>query len=117
MAERPFVAQTPQEEKEGEFEDVMLDRERSTPAVAPKKSFFSRLGDKSLDGMGPVERTTSKEDVPLTSGLSSRFHFGLGDKGRKRGQSGTGQELGNIERPNGADSVPAEWKQEVEPTR
>lgn len=106
--ERPFPAQTPHEEKE-EFEDVMLDRERLTPAVAPKRSFFSRLGEKSLDGMAPVERTTSREaqDVPLTS----RFHFGLGGAGRKRGQSGTGQELGTMER---RVVPPAENKQEVE---
>ena len=102
--ERPFPAQTPHEEKE-EFEDITLDRERLAPAVAPKRGFFSRLGEKSLDGMAPVERTTSREDVPLTS----RFHFGLGSGGgRKRGQSGTGQELGTIERPAVS---PAENKQ------
>lgn len=107
--ERPFLAQTPHEEKE-EFEDITLDRDRLTPAVAPKRSFFSRLGEKSLDGMAPGERTTSKEaqDVPLTS----RFHFGLGSGGgRKRGQSGTGQELGTMERPA---VPPTESKQEVE---
>lgn len=103
--ERPFPAQTPHEEKE-EFEDITLDRERSTPVVAPKRSFFSRLGEKSLDGMAPAEKTTSKEaqDIPLTS----RFHFGLGGTGRKRGQSGTGQELENMERP--AAVPPAENK-------
>lgn len=113
MADRPFVSQTPQEEKvDEEFEDVMLDRERLTPAVPPKKSFFARLGEKSLDGMGPVERTTSKEaeGMPLTN----RFHFGLGggDKGRKRGQSGTGQELGAMERPETTEN-----RQEAESVR
>lgn len=106
--ERPFPAQTPHEEKE-EFEDITLDRERLTPAVAPKRSFFSRLGEKSLDGMAPAERTSSREaqDVPLTS----RFHFGLSGTGRKRGQSGSDQELGTIERPV---VPPAENKEEVE---
>ena len=124
--DRPFEAETPQEEKEGEFEDITLDRDRLTPAVAPKKSFFARLGEKSLDGMVPVERTTSKEDMPM----ASRFHFGLGTGTRKRGQSGGAQELGSMERMNGVGSgggvnagngvpnwVPVENKQKINPPR
>ncbi|EXJ85905.1 hypothetical protein A1O1_06274 [Capronia coronata CBS 617.96] len=71
----------PTAEEEG-FEDVKLNEE---PKQQPKKkSFLSRFGDSSSDA-APV-----KED--------GKHHFHL-LPGRRRGQSGTGSELGEISRP------------------
>jgi len=82
IAERRFERQPPTAE-EG-FEDVGLNEE---PAKQPKKKgFFSKFGDGS-DG--------NTQSTP-----GSRFHIG----GRKRGQSGVGEELGNIPRPGTANS-------------
>jgi hypothetical protein len=47
-----------------------------------KKSFFSKFGDGS-------------EPTNAQSPTTSRFHL----PGRKRGQSGVGEELGDIKRP------------------
>jgi hypothetical protein len=80
MNERRFERQPPTAE-EG-FEDVGLNDD---PAKhAKKKSFFSKFGD---------------SDSTL-SPTASRFHI----PGRKRGQSGTGEELGNMQRPGTASS-------------
>ncbi|KAH8663016.1 hypothetical protein BGZ60DRAFT_79366 [Tricladium varicosporioides] len=79
MNERRFERQPPTAE-EG-FEDVGLNDEAKH---AKKKGFFSRLGDSS-DSHSPT---------------TSRFHI----TGRKRGESGKGEELGNIQRPSTAGS-------------
>ncbi|KAM3071301.1 hypothetical protein ACMFMG_008892 [Clarireedia jacksonii] len=55
------------------FEDVGLNDEANKQQQTKKKGFFSRIGDDA-------------------------FHM----PGRKRGQSGTGEELGNIPKPNNA---------------
>ncbi|KAK2626162.1 hypothetical protein QTJ16_004424 [Diplocarpon rosae] len=82
MNERRFERQPPTAE-EG-FEDVGLNDEAKQPK---KKGFFSKFGDNN------VEPSTQ-------SPTSSRFHIG----GRKRGQSGVGEELGNMQRPGTAGS-------------
>lgn len=88
--ERRFQGEPPTEEEEGEgFEDVGLNDNPMKDKPAPKKKgFFSRLGDQGSD------------DPALTTPLSSRFHF----TNRKRGLSGQGAELGNMERPATANS-------------
>jgi len=82
IGDRKFERQPPTAE-EG-FEDVGLNDEHSKQAK--KKGFFSKFGD------------GSESTAPSTTG--SRFHIG----GRKRGQSGVGEELGNIQRPSTANS-------------
>ncbi|KAG4437395.1 hypothetical protein IFR05_007120 [Cadophora sp. M221] len=83
MNERRFERQPPTAE-EG-FEDVGLNDEQAKHTK--KKGFFSKFGDNN------AEPTTQ-------SPTTSRFHIG----GRKRGQSGVGEELGNIQRPGTAGS-------------
>ncbi|KAK0104670.1 hypothetical protein ONS95_004944 [Cadophora gregata] len=83
MNERRFERQPPTAE-EG-FEDVGLNDEQAKQTK--KKGFFSKFGDSNAD---------STAQSPTTS----RFHIG----GRKRGQSGVGEELGNIPRPGTASS-------------
>lgn len=75
---RSFEREPPTEE-EG-FEDVGLNDENAKHAK--KKGFFSRFAD-------GVENTGQ-------ASTGSRFHIG----GRKRGQSGTGEELTNIKPPS-----------------
>lgn len=65
------------------FEEVGLADETKQPK---KKGFFTRFGDSS--------------ESHGASG-TSRFHIG----GRKRGQSGTGEELGTIQRPGTSGST------------
>jgi len=79
----------PQPTEEEKFEEVGLSDEPKQPQPQPqpkKKSFLSRFGD-------------SSEDKSTTTG-DGKHHFHL--PGRKRGQSGTAQELGDIgsSRPN-----------------
>lgn len=76
MNERRFERQPPTAE-EG-FEDVGLNDEAKQ---VKKKGFFSKFGENA-------EPTTQSQ-------TASRFHIG----GRKRGQSGVGEELGNIPQP------------------
>ncbi|KFY36330.1 hypothetical protein V494_05126 [Pseudogymnoascus sp. VKM F-4513 (FW-928)] len=78
------------EEEEGDgFEDVGLNDNPIKDKPAPKKKgFFSRLGDQGSD------------EPALATPLTSRFHF----TNRKRGLSGQGAELGNMERPMTASS-------------
>jgi len=83
--ERRFEREPPTQE-EG-FEDVGLNDDKDKPQ-AKRKGFFSRIGDQSAD------------EPALATPLTSRFHF----TGRRRGQSGQGAELGNIERPATAKS-------------
>lgn len=80
--ERRFERQPPTAE-EG-FEDVGLNDEAKQPK---KKGFFSKFGENT------DPNTTA---APTTS----RFHL----PGRKRGQSGVGEELGNIQRPGTSGS-------------
>jgi len=82
MNERRFERQPPTAE-EG-FEDVGLNDEQAKQAK--KKGFFSKFGENG--------------EPNAQSPISSRFHIG----GRKRGQSGVGEELGNIQRPGTAGS-------------
>ena len=81
VGERRFEREPPTEE-EG-FEDVGLNDDNGKQGK--KKGFFSRLAD-------------GAENAAQVS-TGSRFHIGS----RKRGQSGTGEELGNI-KPIGATS-------------
>lgn len=82
IGDRRFERQPPTAE-EG-FEDVGLNDEHAKQAK--KRGFFSKFGD------------GSEQNASSTTG--SRFHIG----GRKRGQSGVGEELGNIQRPGTANS-------------
>jgi len=75
--ERRFERQPPTAE-EG-FEDVGLNDDQAKQTK--KKGFFSKFG----------ENTEPNTQSPTTS----RFHIG----GRKRGQSGVGEELGSIQAP------------------
>lgn len=68
------------------FEDVGLNDE----AKPKKKSFLSRFGESASENPG-----ASTDPTPLAH---HGFHL-PGITGRKRGQSGKGAELGNIERP------------------
>lgn len=77
--ERRFERQPPTAE-EG-FEDVGL-HDEAKQQQTKKKGFFSKFGDSEQSQSG------------------SRFHI----TGRKRGQSGVGEELGNIQRPGTAGS-------------
>ncbi|KAH8591667.1 hypothetical protein B0O99DRAFT_268195 [Bisporella sp. PMI_857] len=74
IGNRNFDKQPPTTE-EG-FEDVGLNDENKQ---AKKRGFFSKFGESTETG---------------TQSSTGRFHIG-----RKRGQSGTGQELGDIKRP------------------
>jgi len=82
LNERRFERQPPTAE-EG-FEDVGLNDEKEKQIK--KKSFFSRLGEGGDEGK--------------QGATPSRFHI----PGRKRGQSGVGEELGSIQRPGTAGS-------------
>jgi hypothetical protein len=82
IGDRRFERQPPTAE-EG-FEEVGLNDENAKQAK--KKGFFSKFGESS--------------EPSGTSTTTSRFHIG----GRKRGQSGVGEELGNIQRPGTANS-------------
>lgn len=75
--ERPAPTQ------EEAFEDVGLNDEAKQPPK--KKSIFSRFGENS-------EPTTNSE-APRPTSSHRGFHL----PGRKRGQSGQGAELGNID--------------------
>lgn len=66
-------------EEEGGFVEVGLHDEPKPK----RKGFLSRLGESASDTAGDIGRS----------------HFGLHLPGRKRGQSGQGAELGDIERP------------------
>lgn len=84
----------PETTDEERFEEVGLSDE-STKAPQKKKGIFSRFGDNT-------------SDVPALSGDAARpnsSHRGFHLPGRKRGQSGQGAELGNIEKlvPQGED--------------
>ncbi|CZS90735.1 hypothetical protein WAI453_003992 [Rhynchosporium graminicola] len=79
MNERRFERQPPTAE-EG-FEDVGLNDEQAKQTK--KKGFFAKFGEHNAE-------------ASTQSSTTSRFHIG----GRKRAQSGVGEELGNIPRPD-----------------
>ena len=91
IGDRRFERQPPTAE-EG-FEDVGLNDEQVRQQTK-KKGFFSKFGEVSESTNGQLPST-------------SRFHL----PGRKRGQSGVGEELGSIPRP---ETVGAEEIQGVE---
>lgn len=72
----------PEPVKDEDFQDVKLDDE-AAKQQPKKKSFLSRF----------VE--TSDESSTNPESKSHYFHF----PGRKRGQSGSGSELGEVKRP------------------
>ncbi|KAI4208992.1 MAG: hypothetical protein LQ351_008034 [Letrouitia transgressa] len=79
----------PQPTDEEDFEDIGLnDDARHQPPK--KRSIFARFGDNSEASSSP------SGDNPRPTSSHKGFHF----PGRKRGQSGQGAELGNIERPS-----------------
>ena len=91
-AVRPDQFQRPAPTDEESFEDVGLNDETKQQPLK-KKGIFSRFGDSA---------------EPPVSGEAARpnsSHRGFHLPGRKRGQSGQGAELGNIDRPitNGND--------------
>lgn len=65
------------------FEDVKLNEDQANKQQPKKKGFLSRL-------------TESDTTNASADGKSHHFHI----PGRKRGQSGTGNELGDINRPS-----------------
>lgn len=81
IGERRFEQQPPTAE-EG-FEDVGLNDDQAKQAK--KGGFFSKFGEGSHSN---------------SSTTGSRFHI----TGRRRGQSGVGEELGSIQRPGTAGS-------------
>ncbi|KIX95649.1 uncharacterized protein Z520_08769 [Fonsecaea multimorphosa CBS 102226] len=89
--ERPTTAEDPI------FEDVKLNEEAGKPQESKKKSFLSRFGDSN--GENVTANAASKEEG------KHHFHF---LPGRKRGQSGTGNELGDIPRPQSRGNANAE---------
>lgn len=82
LKERRFEKHPPTAE-EG-FEDVGLNDDQGKQAK--KKGFFAKFGENG--------------EQNAQSPQASRFHIG----GRKRGQSGVGEELGSIQRPGTAGS-------------
>lgn len=74
----------PPTDEEG-FEDVGLNDEKKEPPK--RKSIFARFGDNN--------DPPASGDAPRPSSSHRGFHL----PGRKRGQSGQGAELGNIDRP------------------
>lgn len=79
----------PQPTDEEDFEDIGLndDAKHQPPK---KRSLFARFGDNS------EASSSASGDNPRPTSSHKGFHF----PGRKRGQSGQGAELGNIERPS-----------------
>lgn len=76
----------PQPTDEEAFEDVGLNDEAKQQPVK-KRGIFARFGDSS--------ETAPSQDGSRPSSSHRGFHL----PGRKRGQSGQGAELGNIEHP------------------
>ena len=81
----PPTEEEPIDEGDAPFEDVGLNDDIKPPPK--KKGIFSRFGDSS------TEQPKDGDVVRPASG-HSRFHL----PGRKRGQSGQGSELGNIDK-------------------
>ncbi|KAL8704377.1 MAG: hypothetical protein Q9201_002446 [Fulgogasparrea decipioides] len=77
----------PQPTDEEAFEDVGLNDEAKQQQPAKKRGLFARFGDN-------FEAAPSNDGSRPTSS-----HRGFHLPGRKRGQSGQGAELGNIDRP------------------
>lgn len=80
-----FARPPPLESNEEGFEDVKL--QEDTAAFKPKKkSFLSRFGE-------------SADETNTNSSGDGKHHFSSLIPGRRRGQSGTGSELENVQRP------------------
>ena len=77
----------PTTEEEPAFEDVKLHEDANKQPEVKKKSFLSRFGESNAEPVAPV---AGKEEG------KHHFHF---LPGRRRGQSGTGNELGEVPRP------------------
>jgi len=77
----------PPAEEEPAFEDVKLNEDASRQPEPKKKSFLSRFGDTNGEAVHPAP---VKEE--------GKHHFSF-LPGRRRGQSGTGNELGEVPRP------------------
>lgn len=88
LHEHRFQREPPTEEEVEGFEDIGLgDNSNKDKPTTKKKGLFSKLGDQSSD------------EPALATPLTSRFHF----TSRKRGLSGQGAELCDIERPSTAN--------------
>ncbi len=81
---KPNQFERPAPTDEEGFEDVGLNDEKKEPPK--KKSIFSRFGDNT--------ETPATGDAPRPNSSHRGFHL----PGRKRGQSGQGAELGNIDK-------------------
>ena len=89
MANGSNAFEPPKSADEDGFEDVGLNDEAKQPPK--RRSIFARFGDNSENP------STGDNARPGSS------HRGFHLPGRKRGQSGTGAELGNIEKPTKED--------------
>ena len=97
MSSPRFERPDPTEEEEI-FEDVGLDgdtkpKEDPKQQHAKKRGIFSRFGDQN-----PESQTSP--DAPRPSSSHRGFHL----PGRKRGQSGQGAELGNIDQSDAKEN-------------
>lgn len=89
---KPDQFERPAPTNEEGFEDIGLNDDKKEPPK--RKSIFARFGDNADSPLAG--------DAPRPNSSHRGFHL----PGRKRGQSGQGAELGNIERapPNGASN-------------
>lgn len=87
--------------EESGFEDVGLNDEQSNKQQQRKRGLFSRFGDNASDSQNNQNSTTANGGGTAPTNAVSRFLL----PGRKRGQSGQGSELGNMERPKTATST------------
>ncbi|GAM82097.1 hypothetical protein ANO11243_000760 [Dothideomycetidae sp. 11243] len=79
----------PEPTREEDFEDVGLNDDLNKPK---KRGFFSRFGDSNSE-------QAQSEARPSSAGPG--HHYGFHRSGRRRGHSGTGQELGDMPREDG----------------
>ena len=97
---------------EESFEDVGLgdDGSSSNKHGQPqhRKGFFSKFGGQQ-QGQEPGATQSAQPTVTTTTGGVSRFLI----PGRKRGQSGQGSELGQMERPRTATSLDSKETREA----
>ncbi|KAF2460765.1 hypothetical protein BDY21DRAFT_279185 [Lineolata rhizophorae] len=97
------------EEREADFEDVGLNEEPKQQLPVKKRGLFARFGDSASDvnvnnqGQQQQQQQGADANRPGSSGHHG-FHF----SGRKRGQSGQGAELKNMNRAGTPVQVGAE---------
>lgn len=77
----------PEPIEDDNFDDVKLNDESNRTTQPKKKSFLSRFSESNNDAA-----SDSKD------GKDGKHHFHF--PGRKRGQSGSGSELGEVKRPD-----------------